>query len=89
MLRVREHRCDNLGELRKLQEERQKLSQRIKDLRRRRHDTFSHNHADVKGRATEMFQDAQARLTEAFMSVAKLADDTLEELDKDEPEDEE
>ena len=90
MFHVRVHRCNDIGELRKLQEERQKVCRRIKELRRQRYEGVAQKHTEVQGRAAEMFQEAQARLNEAFMNVSKLATDTLEELvEKGEEEDDE
>ena len=95
MLRVREHRCDDPGETLKLRDAREKLSRQIKDLRKQRRQGIVGNHAQTKGQAMDIFSDAQAKLTEAFMSVAKLADDAVAELHKegeeeeDEKEDEE
>ena len=83
------HYKNNPEALLKIKTQREEVSQRIKDLRKRRREGIVESHAQTKGRAVEIFNDAQTRLTEAFLSVAKLSDDVIAELGKDEEQEEE
>ena len=83
------HYKNNPEALLKIKTQREEVSQRIKDLRKRRREGIAESHSQTKGRAVEIFNDAQTRLTEAFLSVAKLADDAIAELGKDEEQEEE